>query len=76
MQKYRFILNSQYECKFNKNVVSALFPQNLKYDGYQFRTAHLNKVIATIFSLEASFTKQKGGQNGTISILSASRPQA
>ncbi len=38
---------------YKRQIVSALFPQNLEYDGYGFRTAHFNEVVATIFSLDA-----------------------
>lgn len=54
-----------------RQIISAIYPQKLEYDGYQFRTAHLNEVISTIFSLDAAFRKEKSGQNGTFSILSA-----
>lgn len=56
---------------YKREVVSALYPQKLEYDGYQFRTVRLNEVIAYISTLDKAFTKEKSGQNGRFSILSA-----
>jgi hypothetical protein len=56
---------------YKRQMISALYPQNLEYDGYGFRTAHLNEVIAAIFSLDVSFSKEKSVQNGRFSILYA-----
>lgn len=56
---------------YKRQIVSALYPQNLEYDGCNFRTAHLNEVIATIFSLDKDFGETKSGQNGKFSVLSA-----
>ena len=56
---------------FKRDIVSAIYPQKLEYDGYQFRTTHLNEVIATTFNLDAAFQKEKSRQNGVFSILSA-----
>src|SRR5258708_33146750 len=39
--------------------------------GQKHRTTHVNEVIATTFSLDAAFRKEKSGQNGAFSILSA-----
>lgn len=54
-----------------EKATTAIYPQNLEYDGHQFRTTHLNEVIATTFSLDAAFQKEKSRQNGAFSILSA-----
>ena len=54
-----------------EKATTAIYPQNLEYDGHQFRTTHLNEVIATTFSLDAAFQKEKSRQNGVFSILSA-----
>lgn len=56
---------------FKRQIISAIYPQKLEYDGHQFRTIHLNEVIATIFSLDAAFRKEKSIQNGHFSILYA-----
>jgi hypothetical protein len=56
---------------FKREIVNAICPQRLEYDGNQFRTTHLNEVIATTFSLDARFQKEKSRQNGAFSILSA-----
>lgn len=54
-----------------REIISAIYPQKLEFDGFQFRTTHLNEVIATIYSLDAAFQKEKSRQNGQFSILSA-----
>ena len=56
---------------YKRQVVSALFPQNLEYEGGHFRTAHLNEVVATIFSLDVTFTKQNSVQKEPNSLLYA-----
>lgn len=55
-----------------RQIISAIYPQKLEYDGHQFRTTHLNELITTIFSLAAAFQKEKSRQNGVFHILSAS----
>jgi site-specific DNA recombinase len=56
---------------YKRQMISALFPQNLEYDGFGFRTAHLNEVIETIFNLDVTFRKENSVQNGRFSILYA-----
>ena len=56
---------------FKRDIVSAIYPQKLEYDRYQFRTTHINEAIAATFSLDAAFQKEKSRQNGRFSILSA-----
>lgn len=65
------ILYHDADVYFKRDIVSAIYPQKLEYDGYQFRTTHLNEVIATTCSLDAAFQKEKSRQNGVFSILSA-----
>ena len=65
------ILYHDADVYFKRQIISAVYPQKLEYDGYQFRTVHLNEVIATTFGLDAAFRKEKSGQNGAFSILSA-----
>lgn len=44
---------------FQRQLISALYPLKLEYDGCQFRTVHLQEVIATTFSPNAAFQKKK-----------------
>jgi hypothetical protein len=65
------VLYRDADVHLKREIISAIYPQKLEYDGFQFRTTHLNEVIATIFSLDAAFQKEKSRQNGQFSILSA-----
>jgi len=56
---------------YKRQIVGAIYPFNLEYSESGFRTARLNEVISTIYSLDAGFQKEKSVQNGAFSILYA-----
>ena len=62
---------------YKRQIASALFPQNLEYDGCGFRTAHLNEVISTIFSLSVTFKNKKADKMEPIHLIRLNqRPRA
>ena len=53
------ILYHDVDFYFKRDIVSAIYPQKLEHDGYQFRTTHFNKVIANPSSPAASPKNKK-----------------
>jgi site-specific DNA recombinase len=72
--KNLFRLDSVYEkgdTEKKRQVISSMYPENLTFDGNNFRTARLNEAVQLIYALDKGLDENKKGQNGTFSTLSS-----
>jgi site-specific DNA recombinase len=53
-----------------RELIGSIYPDKLQFDGNGFRTARINEVIRTIYSLDAAFGAIKKGQTVDFSSLS------
>jgi hypothetical protein len=59
-----------------KAIVSLIFFEILRFDGFHFQTTRVNEAINLIYIVGAGFSENKKGQRGDISTLSNSVTRA
>ena len=53
-----------------RKIISSMFPENLTFDGFQYRTNRINEAINLIYLIDRKLEVKKNGTNPNISDLS------
>lgn len=64
------IMYNEADIILKREIIDAIFPGKLEFDGEKYRTARLNEAVRLIYSIGEGFQKIKEGQELNISALS------
>ena len=53
-----------------REIISSMYPEKMTFNGFSFRTSHINEVARMIYSLDEDYSENKNRTNGNNSSLS------